>query len=67
MRIEPPSLILTKASFDERYDEEYHRRLDVFDGADRDLTAAFRSQRHLDATGEDDTFDNVIYLIATIP
>jgi hypothetical protein len=66
MRTEPPSLIVTKASFDERYDEEYHRRLDVFDGADGDLTAVFRSQRRLQLMEEGGAFDNVIFLIATI-
>lgn len=62
MRTELPSLILTKASFDERYDEEYYRRLDVVDGAERDLTAVFRSQCRLN----DDAFNNVLFLIATI-
>jgi hypothetical protein len=66
MRTEPPSLILTKADFDERYGEEYHRRLDVFGDADPDLTAVFRSCRQLDAMDDDDSFDNVILLIATI-
>ncbi len=66
MLTEPPSLILTKVSFDERYDEEYYRRLDVFGGSDPNLSAVFRSQRNLDVMDGDATFGNAIFLVARL-
>lgn len=63
---EPPSLILVKDdTFDNRYDEEYFRKLELPIGSYPGVYAVFRSYRDLRPEQVED-FGNVIFIIMSI-
>jgi hypothetical protein len=64
---EPPSLLLLKNSaFDEHFDEEYYRVLQISQNIRPNVTAAFRSYRSFLETDVEVSFENCIYVVACV-
>jgi hypothetical protein len=67
VKVEPPSLILVKnESFDDRYDEEYFRRLDLPIRGYADVSAVFRSYRDVKDCDRPGEFGNAIFLVSCV-